>query len=86
MKEPGPYRRLRPRQGEYGENKWGLCDMHGNVWQWLLDHGPYEGLNREDPERTATHPDDRRVVRGGSWGASPANCRAASRNSTTGHA
>ncbi len=46
--------------GEYGKNKWGLCDMHyAIVWQWCADYyGPYnDDLKYTDPLQTIKHYD-----------------------------
>jgi formylglycine-generating enzyme required for sulfatase activity len=52
--------------GSYRPNRWGLFDMHGNVWEWTSDpHCPY-------PEGPVTGPipgcgSPLKVIRGGSW-------------------
>ena len=61
--------------GQKQANAWGLCDMHGNVWEWCLDlYGSYRGGNVTDPKGAALGP--YRVMRGGSWNNSADYCRA----------
>lgn len=71
--------------GSYPPNPRGLYDMSGNVWQFLAD--PWLGAYRQVPDspadvaEAARDPDIRRVVRGGSFGASAANLRVRYRDS-----
>ncbi len=65
-------------------NGFGLCDLHGNVWEWCEDHwhSDYEGAPGNgsawiDPE---AEEDTSRVLRGGSWINDPRSCRSASRD------
>ncbi|MEQ9358029.1 SAV_2336 N-terminal domain-related protein [Coleofasciculus chthonoplastes] len=63
-------------------NAFGLCDMHGNVWEWCLDHwhGSYEGAPNDGSAWLTDDESVRRVRRGGSWLNVPRNCRCASRH------
>ena len=71
--------------GSYPPNSRGLYDMSGNVWHFTAD--PWLGSHGETLERRASgddrtsDPTIRRVVRGGSWGASAANLRVRYRDS-----
>ncbi|MGV3525879.1 MAG: SUMF1/EgtB/PvdO family nonheme iron enzyme [Candidatus Sericytochromatia bacterium] len=60
-------------------NRWGLYDMHGNVWEWVADRfGAYpvgEFTNPRGPDRGNS-----RVMRGGSWNLGASYCRTDSRN------
>ncbi len=65
--EKGPYLGRPSRVGAYPSNKLGLCDMHGNVWQWCAD--------LDDPKAGASN----RVFRGSGWFNFGEHCRAADR-------
>jgi formylglycine-generating enzyme required for sulfatase activity/cell division protein ZapA (FtsZ GTPase activity inhibitor) len=70
--------------GSFGmANAFGLYDMHGNVWEWCIDHwhenykdAPIDGSAWINPEAAEN---DSRLLRGGSWYDDPRNCRSAYR-------
>jgi formylglycine-generating enzyme required for sulfatase activity/uncharacterized caspase-like protein len=77
----GIYREQTTDVGSFPPNAYGLYDIHGNVWEWCLDH--WHDDFREAPTDgsawVAGGYSDRRLIRGGSWHSNPAYCRAALR-------
>jgi hypothetical protein len=56
---------------------WGLFDMHGNVWEWIMDEYSQEGVKLTG---TQAGGGDSRLLRGGAWCDSPTWCRATERS------
>jgi formylglycine-generating enzyme required for sulfatase activity len=64
--------------GSFRPNAWGLCDVHGNVWEWT--RSAYESYPyHDDDARSSPAGHGSRVVRGGSWYDRPKRCRSAFR-------
>ena len=63
-------------------NAWGLCDMHGNVFEWCQDHwhNNYKGAYEDGSAWLTNSRKSGRVCRGGSWISDPRDCRSACRN------
>jgi formylglycine-generating enzyme required for sulfatase activity len=78
--KPGSGGTTRP-VGEKAPNRWGLFDVHGNVWQWCNDYydeSYYQSSPSQDPRGPAGG--KMRVLRGGAWDCTPDKCRAAYRH------
>ncbi len=67
------------RVGQKKPNPWGLCDMHGNVWEWCRDIYTEKHPGGRDPEVKSdeTTKDQYRVNRGGGWDNPAAGSRSA---------
>ena len=85
----GKYREQTTEVGSFPANAWGLCDIHGNVWEWCADgwHENYTGAPSDgsawlkNAKNSQNKPN--KLLRGGSWVINPGYCRSASRNSIT---
>lgn len=67
--------------GNFPANAFGLCDMHGLVWEWCddYDHEDYQDAPLDGSVWLNDGNEEYRILRGGSWDSSPRCCRSASR-------
>jgi formylglycine-generating enzyme required for sulfatase activity len=80
---PGTFRGTTTFPGTFPRNRFGLYDMHGNVWEYCLDvwNDNYADVPLDGSANLAGSADSPRVLRGGSWSHNPAICRSAYRDS-----
>jgi formylglycine-generating enzyme required for sulfatase activity len=73
----GQYRKQTIEVGSFPANAFGLCDMHGNVWEWCEDvyHKNYVDAPTDGKAWNVGGEQDRRLLRGGSWVNFPGYCR-----------
>ena len=70
--------------GELKANPYGLCDIRGNVWEWVEDwweptyYGEFHGKSATNPNGPSSA-GSQRVLRGGYWNHTASCCRAANR-------
>ena len=68
--------------GTFPPNRFGLYDMHGNVWEYCLDTASPSYVDAPvDGSANVSAGENDRILRGGSWSHNPAICRSAYRDS-----
>ena len=77
----GVYREQTTDVGSFPPNAFGLCDMHGNVWEWCADtwHENYDGAPSDGSIWGNLGDGKAKLLRGGSWYGNPNHCRSAGR-------
>ena len=80
---PGVFRGTTTRAGTFPPNRFGIYDMHGNVWEFCLDiaTATYDDAPRDGSAFVTGPSGSNRILRGGSWSHNPAICRSAYRDS-----
>ena len=78
----GVYRQQTTDVGSFPPNAWGLCDMHGNVWEWCADtwHDNYNEAPNDGSIWGSLNDKKAKVLRGGSWFDDPGIVRSALRS------
>ena len=65
--------------GQNQPNRWGIYDMHGNIWEWVRDwFDRYSEELQQNPSGPAEG--SFRVYRGGGWVYDAGSCRSACRD------
>jgi len=79
----GIFRGKTTRAGTFPRNRFGLYDMHGNVWEYCRDlwSANYAEAPLDGSANLSGPPDGQRMLRGGSWSHNPAICRSSYRDS-----
>ncbi|MFN2364958.1 MAG: formylglycine-generating enzyme family protein [Desulfurivibrionaceae bacterium] len=78
--QKGTYLQKTSPVGSYPANRFGLFDMHGNVWEWCSDwyaKNYYEESPVDNPRGPETAKS--KIMRGGSWFTAPRSVRSANR-------
>jgi formylglycine-generating enzyme required for sulfatase activity len=78
----GIFRATTTSKGTFPPNRFGLYDMHGNVWEYCLDaaNPTYADAPADGGAYLSGPPGSNRILRGGSWSHNPAICRSAYRD------
>ncbi len=78
----GIFRATTTPKGTFPPNRFGLYDMHGNVWEYCLDaaNPTYADAPADGGAYLSGPPGSNRILRGGSWSHNPAICRSAYRD------
>lgn len=88
----GKYCQRTQSVNSFSPNSWGLYGMHGNVWEWCLDHWHESYVDKPEelkydgntPWLDEPH-NSGRLIRGGSWVSYPRRCRSAYRGNLSPH-